>query len=90
MAFDIPIVVSDCLSQKNLVEQFDCGAVHIAENASDFASKVIDLYENKKLYKRQSENAGRAIRESLNWDLVALELFELYEGLESDMKDNVH
>ncbi|MBX2845156.1 MAG: glycosyltransferase family 4 protein [Saprospiraceae bacterium] len=83
MAFGKPIVVSDCTSQQQLVEQFDCGLVFEDRNAQDFADKVIQLATNKSDYDRLSKNAATAVHDHLNWEIISTRLEKIYSH-ESD------
>ncbi len=81
MSLARPIVVSDCPAQQAVVEQNDCGLVHLDQDAGDMAAKIISLHENTDLYERLAANAARAVRENLNWDRTKQPLIDLYNGL---------
>ena len=80
MAFGKPIVVSDCLAQKNLVEKYDCGRVFEDQNVTDFANKIIEIYENKSTYQQLSNNSREAIEDHLNWEVMSKQLLKIYEN----------
>lgn len=81
MAFGKPVIVSNCIAQQKLVEQYDCGLVFKDRNAKDFAERVITLYQNQEYYNRLALNSKNAIREHLNWSVLSLELINLYKEL---------
>ncbi|NND77495.1 MAG: glycosyltransferase family 4 protein [Flavobacteriales bacterium] len=79
LAFGLPIIVSNCLTQQNLVEQYECGLTFEEKNVEQFADRVLTLHRDKDLYKRYSKNAIEAIQNKLNWDIVAKDLIRLYQ-----------
>ena len=78
MALGRPIVVSDCTSQQNLVEDYKCGLVFSDRNPKDFADKIITLYQDNKYYQELSKNANLAVKENLNWETTSKSLIKLY------------
>lgn len=78
MAFGKPIVVSDCLSQANLVRKFNCGLVHEAQDSKAFADQILKLYENKELYQDLSKNASHATKNELNWKVLSSQIIKAY------------
>ena len=79
MALSKPIVVSDCVSQQNLVEKYKCGLVFSDRNARDFADKIIAIKQDENFYKVLSKNAFNAINENLNWKIISENLINIYK-----------
>lgn len=80
MAFGKPIVVSDCPSQANLIEKFNTGLVHKAEESKSFAEQILKLYEDKELYQKLSNNASQATKNELNWKVLSRQIIKVYEA----------
>lgn len=80
MAFGKPVVVSDCTSQKNLVENDECGSVFEAGNAEDLAKKIIAMKQSPK-YKVISDNSYKAVMNKYNWKNAVEHLITLYREL---------
>ena len=80
MALGKPIVVSDCTSQKNLVEKYRCGLVFSDRNSKDFADKIMTIYKDKDYYKELSKNASSSVANNLNWETTSESLTNIYNS----------
>ena len=80
MVYGKPIIVSDCASQKNLIEKEECGSVFEAGNAEDLAKKILILKQNPK-YKELSDNSFKAVINKYNWKNAVKQLVTLYQEL---------
>lgn len=78
MSFGLPVVVSDSTAQKEVIEEYNCGLVHKAQDVQGIADCIIKLYQDEKLFNELSENALKAIREKYNWETTSEELVDLY------------
>lgn len=83
MSFAKPVLVSDAIAQKNLVEKTKSGLVHKEKNAEDLANKVLELYQNSKLRVELGENGKKFIEDEFVWEKVSGNLVEIYKELES-------
>jgi glycosyltransferase involved in cell wall biosynthesis len=81
LSLGLPVIVSDCDSQKELVDRFKCGVSYAAENEQELALNIIDLYEKDQLLYEMSQNAIECIVDELNWNVSAKSLVQLYEEL---------
>ncbi len=81
MSFGKPILVSNSDAQEHVVRESNCGLVFEDQNANDFATQILRLYQNKKLYDELSANAKQAIETQYRWDLQARSLKKLYQEL---------
>ncbi len=79
LAMDLPVVVS---RTKTFQYYFDENMLFffIPEDISDFAEKVLTVYENPSLAKKKVENARKYIQ-SLNWNIQKREYIRLVELL---------
>ncbi len=80
MAYRIPVIASDCTSQKNLIENEECGSVFKAGNAADLAKKIIAMKQSPK-YNEMSDNSYNAVINKYNWQNAAEQLITLYQEL---------
>ncbi|NLP56689.1 glycosyltransferase family 4 protein [Lutibacter sp. B1] len=81
MSFAKPLLVSDAISQKNIVEKANSGLVHIAEDSTDFSAKVLELYQNKDLQHRLGVNGKHFIDTEFYWEKTSEKLIDLYTNL---------
>ena len=84
MSIGKPVVVSDCVAQKNLVNETNCGLIHKAGDEKELAEKSIELYKNPELRKQMGANGKRAVLEKYNWENTSKNLIKLYEKIEND------
>jgi len=85
MAFGKPVVVSNCTSQVNVINESGCGLVHEAGNASDLVEKITTL-ENQDLYDQMSKIAGESVKINYNFDVSKQKLVNLYKKLSDEIK----
>jgi glycosyltransferase involved in cell wall biosynthesis len=83
MGLGLPLIVSDCPSQVNVIKKYNCGLVFDAENANDLADKILNLYNNKDLRKKLGQNGEKAIREDLHWEITSKSLVDLYHSFKN-------
>lgn len=76
-----PVIVSDCTSQKRIVEENNCGLVFKSQDSKDFARQVLALYHDPELRDTFGSNGKRFVREDFNWSTISRPLVELYDQL---------
>ncbi len=81
MSMGVPVLVSDCPAQKNIVQAADAGLIHKAEDADAFASGVLKFYHDPDFSKRCGENGVSFIRNYFNLDITCKELVGYYNNL---------
>jgi glycosyltransferase involved in cell wall biosynthesis len=74
-----PLVVSDCLPQKRLVEKHNCGIVYTS--LSEFHDAIIKLVNDPGLRMRMGENGYKAVREEYNMEKAGVNLSVMYSNL---------
>ena len=82
MSFGKPLLVSDAISQKNIVEKANVGLVHKAEDVLDFTEKALELFHVEVLQTNFCENGKRFIENEFNWEKTSEKLIELYHKFE--------
>jgi glycosyltransferase involved in cell wall biosynthesis len=74
-----PVLVSTSSPLKRVVDETQGGLVFEAGNPSDFAEKVIRLYDDRELGKKLGANARKATYDgSVNWENTSRKLIRLY------------
>lgn len=81
MSFAKPILVSDAIAQKNLINKTKSGLVHQENNADDFTDKILQLYEDEHLRSSLGQNGKQFIEEEFCWEKVSKNLIDLYDEL---------
>lgn len=81
MSFGKPVLVSDAIAQKNLIEKTNSGLVHLEKNAQDFADKVLQLCADPALRDRLGRNGKQFVEEEFCWEKTSEKLIALYENL---------
>lgn len=74
----LPLLVSDCTAQKEIVEELENGLIHKEKDPKGIADSVKKMYDNPKLYNQMSSNSSKGIKEKYNWEETSKELTFLY------------
>ena len=73
------LLVSSCKPLKRIVTKYNAGIVFNADDANDFAKKVILIHQNYDEYQIKTQNAFDAVmNKGENWEQESLKLFNLY------------
>lgn len=83
MSFEKPVLVSNAIAQKNLIERTNSGLVHIEKDSQGFAKKVKQLFDDNVMRKSLGENGKRFIEEEFCWEKTSEKLIKLYNELAS-------
>jgi glycosyltransferase involved in cell wall biosynthesis len=81
MIFKKPVIVTDCIPLKRIVEECQCGVVIPSKGHNELANGVMSLYENKEYAKLLGENGRKAVEQKYNWKNAGANLMELYRSL---------
>lgn len=81
MSFGKPLLVSDAIAQKNLIQKTNSGLVHKEKNVDDFSKKVITLYNNKSLRNQLGNNGKTFVQNEFCWEQTSKKLLHLYDNL---------
>ncbi|MBV1888169.1 MAG: glycosyltransferase, partial [Urechidicola sp.] len=82
MSFEKPVLVSNAIAQKRLIERTNSGLVHEEKNVEDFADKVLQLYQDQDLQLELGGNGKQFIEEEFCWEKTSKKLIKLYDELE--------
>lgn len=81
MSFGKPVLVSNAIAQKEIVERANSGLVHEEKNEVDFCSKVLELYHNKEMSQELGTQGKQFIENEFSWELTSQALVKLYNEL---------
>jgi glycosyltransferase involved in cell wall biosynthesis len=81
MIFKKPVIVTDCIPLKRIVEECKCGVVIPSKDHNELAKGVISLFENKEYAKQLGENGRKAVKQKYNWENAGTNLVGLYRSL---------
>jgi glycosyltransferase involved in cell wall biosynthesis len=83
MSLRKPLLVSDAVAQKVLVEKVHAGIVHKEKDVDDFSKKVIHLYKDKTLRDTLGSNGESFIKKEFSWEETSKTLINLYNNVQS-------
>ena len=78
MSFGCPMICSNVIAQKEIVEKYEVGELFSPGNSNEFTEKVISLYNNIDKINTYSLNSRSAIENHLNNDIVSTEIVKIY------------
>ena len=81
MSFAKPLLVSDAIAQKKLIEKANAGLVHEQKNSADFAVKIQLLYKDTSLRNNLGVNGKNFIVNEFCWEETSKKLLNLYNNL---------
>lgn len=81
MSMGKPVIVSNCMPLKRIVEETKSGLVFESENEQDLTEKVTELHKNEKLRRQLGENGRRAVLKEYNWEKTSKDLVRFYKQL---------
>ena len=82
MHYGLPIIVSDCPSQKIIVEQDNCGLVFEAGNVGDLKKCILQLYNDQNFRNELGLKGKQKVVEKYNWETAGKAINALYEGIQ--------
>lgn len=80
MTFGIPVIVSNCTAQEQVVAESHCGLVHEAGNAADLVARIRQL-DDPSLHDLLGANAADAVKIKYNFTAAGNRLLELYDRI---------
>lgn len=83
MSLGKPLLVSNAIAQKKLVEKTNSGLVHKEKDVEDFSKKIITLYNNEQLRNELGENGKNFVRNEFSWEQTSKKLLHLYDNLKT-------
>ena len=81
MSLAKPVLVSNAIAQKRLIEKYNSGLVHIEKDVADFTDKIMQLYKSESLRNELGANGKDFVQNHFTWDITAKKLIQLYNDL---------
>lgn len=81
MYLDKPIISSDCISLKRIINETKTGFIYRHDSAEELASLIEKLNNNKSLLHDLKGNGKKAVTEKYNWNIDRLRLVDAYRQL---------
>lgn len=81
MSFAKPLLVSNAIAQKRLIERVGSGLVHEDRNIVNFKNKLIYLFNDTELSKSMGEKGKEFIENEFTWEQTSKNLVHLYDNL---------
>jgi len=81
MRFGLPIISLENVSSDDIIREQNLGYIFSENEADKMANCLENLYENKSLYKKISENSFQAFKIKYNWEKMEQRLLDAYEML---------
>ncbi|MCH3882441.1 MULTISPECIES: glycosyltransferase family 4 protein [Tenacibaculum] len=81
MSFSKPLLVSDAIAQKKIVEENNCGLVHLEKDEVDFAEKILTFFKDESLRMQLGKNGEKFVKEEFSWEQTSKKLIELYDNI---------
>lgn len=88
MLLQRPVIVSDAVPLKRIIEGDRCGLTFRSGNPDEFAEAIMNYYLDKDLRNKMVKNAYDAAVGSYNWEVDAGRLLSLYESIEHDKEQS--
>lgn len=81
MLCSLPIVTSNFLGLKNIIEKCNCGICVDPLNPKEIAEAIRYLVNNPDIARKMGENGRKAVLEKYNWENEAKKLLKVYESI---------
>jgi glycosyltransferase involved in cell wall biosynthesis len=82
MSLAKPLLVSDAIAQKQLVEKINAGLVHKERDVEDFSNKVLALYKSEPLRIELGIKGKEFVQNEFSWEKTSKKLIHLYNNLQ--------
>jgi glycosyltransferase involved in cell wall biosynthesis len=83
MSLGKPLLVSDAIAQKRLVERTKSGLVHQEKSVDDFTNQLLKLCKDASLRTELGENGKHFVRNEFSWEQTSKKLLHLYNNLQN-------
>lgn len=81
MSLSRPVLVSDAVAQRKLIEKQKSGLVHKEKDPEDFAEKVMNLYRDPVLREELGARGHQFVDKVFRWELMSEKLSYMYKEL---------
>ncbi len=81
MGFKKPLLVSNALAQRDLVNHINCGKIHQEKDSEDFARKVIAMHQDLPQLQLLGKNGFNFVDKIFCWEESQKSLIDMYQKL---------
>lgn len=81
MMVGIPVICTDFILWKQIMDRWDCGICVDPENVDEIAAAISYLLDHPEEARQMGENGRRAVKEEFNWGVEEKKLLALYEEI---------
>jgi glycosyltransferase involved in cell wall biosynthesis len=81
MSQEKPILVSDCMAQKNIVEKVVCGKVHSDDDEIDIANKLIWMYHHQPEIHKMGIRGKAFVKNHFHWEITSKAMIDYYHKI---------
>ncbi|HUW93229.1 MAG TPA: glycosyltransferase family 4 protein [Bacteroidales bacterium] len=81
MAAGIPVLASNCISIKRVIDDTDSGISYVYDSPEDFSVRFMEVYQNRSLLHSKGENGRNAVKNLYNWEVSVSGLIEMYRTI---------
>lgn len=81
MLFEKPVVATDCNPIKRIVESENCGLIYESGDSKGFASKIIELFNDRDKMKVMGKLGKEAVLKKYNWNETSKNLINMYQKI---------
>ncbi|WP_232455961.1 glycosyltransferase family 4 protein [Polaribacter sp. SA4-10] len=83
MSLGKPLLVSNAIAQKTIIEKVNSGLIHKEKDVDDFSDKVLTLYNSSELRTELGKNGENFIKNEFCWEKTSKKLIDLYNNLQT-------
>ncbi len=83
MLFEKPVIATNCLPLKRIIQETKCGITVISDNHRSMADAIITLHNNPILTKKLGKNGKKAVISKYNWETEGKTLLKIYESVQT-------
>ncbi len=81
MGFKKPLLVSNAIAQRDLVNHINCGRIHKEKDSEDFAQKVIEMEQDLEQLIEFGKNGFNFVDKEFCWEESQKSLIDMYQKL---------
>ena len=79
MLFEKPVIATDCLPLKRIIQECACGIIVKSGDHASFAEAILSLYSSPRLLEKMGHNGKIAVMSKYNWEKNEQTLLKIYE-----------
>jgi glycosyltransferase involved in cell wall biosynthesis len=81
MSYGLPVLTSDLPAFTEIISDNKTGFIFESENSESLADKLIEIYDNRNLLPKVTQNSNVLIQEKYDWRLIGKKTKEFYQHI---------